>query len=450
MNIRTTIGVFILAACNGARAPSAPSAPVEGDWTYDVDATNSPVVNITAIYRGAQSTRFVMGIEPKSVELLQEGKWVTVAADGDGWTLPACKNLCSIRYTVDFANAPLGFDQSVKSGTKGHAGYLSPSYAFLMHPDPIYYARINVNVHGGSFVSGIKPRMRSTEFGEGSFAAFGELRTRTIALPTATLDVAILGDEKVAMGDDTIELWAGRAGKAVAQLWGRFPVDRCAVFVVPIDGPEEVVFGKVLSLGGPAIATFMGNAMRAEDIPNDWVLVHEMIHLGFPTFLGEGRWLGEGVATYYEPILRGRAGFRDATSVWKGFAHEMPRAKPRGTELALEKRGDIDSIYWGGAFFMLMADVRIRRETHGKKSMDDVMRTVWQKGGDATRVWRVADVLRVGDEVTGTHVLTTLHAELAVNGKAVDPLHELESLGVAESGISNDAPLAWIRKAILE
>lgn len=447
---RCTFGFLVIAACNGAPEPRTAPPPAEGSWAYDVDATDSPVVRVTAIFRGAQSTRFAMGIEPKNVELLQNETWVTVKADSEGWSLPACKDLCSVRYTVDFTTAPLGFDQSVKSGSKGHAGYLSPSYAFLLHPDPIYYAQIDVNVHGGRFASGIKPRMRSTEFGEGSFAAFGELRTRTVALPSSTLDLAILGDDTVAMGDDNVELWAARAGKAVSQLWGRFPVDRVALFVVPIDGPDDVVFGKVLSLGGPAVATFMGDAMRAEDIPNDWVLVHEMIHLGFPTFLGEGRWLGEGVATYYEPILRGRAGYRDPTGVWKGFAHEMPRAKPRGTELALEKRGDIDSIYWGGAFFMLMADVRIRQETQGKKSMDDVMRAVWQKGGDATRVWRVADVLRVGDEITATHVLTKLHAELAVNGTRVDPTHELESLGVSESGVSDSAPLAWIRKAILQ
>src|SRR5438874_1281123 len=147
--------LLALAACNGAPEPKAAAPAAQGDWTYDVDATDAPVVKVSAIFRGAQSARFVMGIEPLGVEVLENDKWIAIKADGDGWTLPArCKDLCAIRYTIDFALAPLGFDQSVKSGSKGHAGYLSPSYAFLIHPDPIYYARISVNVHGGKFVNG--------------------------------------------------------------------------------------------------------------------------------------------------------------------------------------------------------------------------------------------------------------------------------------------------------
>jgi hypothetical protein len=402
------------------------------------------VVRITAVFRATQSTHFVLGVTPKSVELEQNGAWTPVDPK-DELTLP-CAERCTVRYVVDFADAPAGWGESVASGSKGHKGYLSPSWVWLLHPEPITYANIAVTMHGQRFVSGVRDRMRSMDFGEGSLAAFGELRTKSVTLPTAKLDVAILGDDSIAMGDDAVAGWIERSGKTVSLLWGRFPVDRAAVFVCPVAGRDDVVFGQALSLGGPAIKTFMGTEMKASDIPMDWVLVHEMVHLGFPTFLNEGRWLGEGVATYYEPILRTRAGHLEPKKLWSWFAEQMPRAATRGKR-PLEGRGDIDSIYWGGAFFMLQADVAIRKETGGKKSMDDAMRAIFAKDGDATHVWSVSDVVRVGDEATGTHVLSTLVEAEAVRGEEVDPVRDLAALGVSEKGIS-DVPLGWIREGI--
>jgi hypothetical protein len=446
MNRRTVFFAILGAIACGAPTPKPIAKPTISEWTFDVDASNSPVVTITAAFRSAASTRFVLGIVPRSLEIQQNGRWIALAPKDD--FAVACADLCTLRYVIDFADAPTGWGESVRTGSKGHQGIMSPSWAWLLHPEPIPFATIGVSMRGTRYLSGVRARMGSADFGEGSLAAFGELRRRTIAVPSATLELAIVGDDPIAMGDDAVSAWAERSGKTVSLLWGRFPVDRCAIFVSPVAGQGDVVFGQALSLGGPAIKAFMGTEMKSSDIPQDWVLVHEMVHLGFPTFLNEGRWLGEGVATYYEPILRSRAGHLDGKKVWSWFAEQMPRARTRGKR-ALEGRGDIDSVYWGGAYFLFLADVRIREETGGKKSLDDAMRAIFSKDGDATHVWRVADVLRVADEATGTKVLSTLHDEQAVRGVEVDPEAELARIGVTPKGLV-DTKLVWIRDGIVK
>lgn len=450
---------LLLFAC--ATPPKAP-APRPSAVRYEVVA-QPPALQITATFENASPT-LVVGLTPDRVERREGDAWIEVPSREGAYEIPACASRCTVRYLIDLRKGDFDLDH-VRSGSPGHEGYLAASYAWMLRPEPMPAARIATVVHAPSardasepatgafvraqFMSGLAPEMTSRDFGEGSFTAFGELRRAVVREGDAALDVTILGDRPLALGDAGVLRWSGRAAHAVAALYGRFPAPRAALFVVPVHEADEVVFGKVLSLGGPSIATFVGTEMKERDIDDDWVLVHEMIHLGFPTFLGEGRWLGEGVATYYEPILRARAGITSGAEVWKGFARSMPRAEAHGGELALEKRGDIDSVYWGGALFCYLADVRIRKETRGQRSLDDVMRGIFAKGGDATTVWRVADVLREGDAITGTHVLTALHEELAVRGSKIDARAELAPLGVGEGGALDDrAPLAWIRAAI--
>ena len=252
------------------------------------------------------------------------------------------------------------------------------------------------------FVSGMHPSdesglafsFRSYDLDEGSFTAFGPLRHYRVDVSGRTgrtgarVDVAVVGKQKYGMNDEEIREWIGDAAQVVTPLFGRFPVDRTTLFVVPAKGEDEVVFGKVLSLAGASVVLVVGDKMQAAARHRDWVLVHELFHLGFPTFRGEGRWLGEGLATYYEPILRARAGWTTEPEVYRQFARNMPRGMPaRGSSAGLAQRDDLDSIYWGGALFCFAADVRIREETRGKHSLDDVMRAALARGGDATKVW---------------------------------------------------------------
>lgn len=446
-----------IAACAAAiscghAAPRAPGPAAEGLWTYAVDATAAPRPRVEATFRGAGDTRLVAGVPIEDVSVVRAGRAESLVPDlGGALVVEECRTECTIAYRVDFAGAPRGLDEVIAVGDGPNATYLSPSYAWMLRPESGRFARIRTRFVGdaATFSTGAAPEMTTREFGEGTFAAFGPQRHAAIDVGGAKVELSILGSATFTLGDAGLTKWVGDAAAAIAGLYGRFPVPRIVVFAVPVDGADEVVFGKVLSLGGPSIAALVGTKLDSSAARDDWVLAHEMVHLGFPTFLGEGRWLGEGIATYYEPILRARAGLRDRRETWRGFARSMSRARAHGVELALEKRGDIDSVYWGGALFALLVDVRVRAATKNARSLDDVMRAVLARGGDATHVWRVRDVIAVGDAATGTRVMSELYERLAVRGEALDPLAELAALGVGDDGALRPAPLDWVREAIL-
>ncbi|HEX4514950.1 MAG TPA: hypothetical protein VH054_15500, partial [Polyangiaceae bacterium] len=274
---------------------------------------------------------------------------------------------------------------------------------------------------------------------------------RFVEAAGAKIEIVLVSDTKLALSDDEVATWVKEDAECVAQIFGHFPVDRASVFLVPIDGAGEVVFGKVLSLGGSSVIALTGTRLTKDETHHDWVLVHEMTHLGFPT-IGNVRWLTEGLATYYEPILRTRKGWRTPESLWDALAHSMKRGIPReGSELALDKRDSIDDAYWGGAIFMLLADVGIRRATGNKKSFDDVLRLIVSEGGDATAVWTLPEVVAAAKKATGTDVVADLVERLAVKGERVDLDALWRDLGVVRSphpALDDTAKDAAIRRSI--
>jgi hypothetical protein len=263
-----------------------------------------------------------------------------------------------------------------------------------------------------------------------------------------SIEVVRLGGD-IAFDDEQLRTWVRDAGGCVSSLFGAFPVET-SVFVIPVRGADEVVFGRTLSLSGASCAILVGDELPAARLHADWVLVHELFHMGCPSFVGEGHWLEEGLATYYEPILRARAGWMTERDLWAHFADQMRRGVPKaGEPPSIEERDDIDSTYWGGALFALLADVVLRE--HGS-SLDDTLRAVHARGGDATHTWKMADVFRVGDAQSKTRVLEDVYASFAVRGEAPELAGFFASLGVhVEAGgirLDDAAPRASLRRAI--
>jgi hypothetical protein len=452
----------IAVAC-GAR-PKAP-APSRAELELHVDARDPSAVRVTGHFRGGSSR--VLALPDETVPGVTSFEVGTAGAfrrvDPTKIDAPECVRDCDLRYTIDLGKAERSFEGVV---SVGDGTFVAPTPAWIAHPDPMPPGDMAITIDGAAeptdtftdvgFATGLRRRdathyfLPTPDYYEGSFAAFGKLRHRKIEVAGATIEIVLVGATKLAMDDAAIAKWIADDAACVAQLYVHFPVPRATIFVVPIEGSDTVRFGKVLSLGGASIIALTGASLPADKTHADWVVVHEMTHLGFPT-MGI-RWLTEGLATYYEPILRERAGWIDARALWKWFVEQMPRGVPdAGSELALDKRDTIDDIYWGGAIFMLLADVGIRSATDGKKSFDDVMRAVLGKGGDATVAWSLARVLAVAREATGTNVMSDLVQRYGVRGERVDLNALFTELGVVHHGsvtFDDSAPKAAIRRAM--
>jgi hypothetical protein len=365
-----------------------------------------------------------------------------------------------VRYAVDL-DALSGSCRHMDCARRVGAAVLGTASTWMLRPEPTGDATIRVELRGGDatrFATGLRRApgggyvLRARELGEASYTAFGDFRRTMVGVPGATLDVVLLG-EPLAMGDAATLGWVKSAAGCVASLYGRFPVD-ATVFVVPASRGDGVVFGRVFSLAGASVVLLFGTEAKPASMHTDWVAVHELFHLSTPSFVGEAHWLEEGLATYYEPILRERAGWMTEADLWRHFAEAMPRGlRKEGDPPALDDRDDIDSTYWGGALFALVADVRIRKQTGGAHSLDDVLRAALAELGDATHAATLADFVRVGDAATGTHVLADLVAHDAVAGEPIDLDGVWRELGVVEAPggsvtLKDDAPQAAARRGI--
>ena len=165
---------------------------------------------------------------------------------------------------------------------------------------------------------------------------------------------------------------------------------------------------------------------------NDWVLTHELIHTGMPFIRGRGTWFMEGAATYVEPIIRARAGWKTEEEVWREWVDNMPQgveAFSRGLANASGRQN-----YWAGATFMLLADIAIRRASNGAKGLDDCLAGVLWSGLDGGQRASVADYAAACDRATGTTAMSTLVDRHFNKAEPVDLAALWKELGISLVG----------------
>ncbi|HJV86792.1 MAG TPA: M61 family metallopeptidase [Noviherbaspirillum sp.] len=194
-------------------------------------------------------------------------------------------------------------------------------------------------------------------------------------------------------------------------------------------------------------------------------------------------WLFEGFTSYYDDLMLVRSGLIDETAYFKLLAKTINgvlRGSGRTKQSVAESSFDawtkyyrqdenspnaIVSYYAKGSLVGLALDLTIRTETKGRKSLDDVMRALWQRygrdfysaiGGEGVSE---AGVERLFDEVTGLKLkrffdryvrgtddlpLTKLLAPFGVevSDKRKDGKEAKASLNVRTTRDGNDCKLA--------
>jgi len=247
------------------------------------------------------------------------------------------------------------------------------------------------------------------------------------------------------------------AASAVATYYGRFPVDKARVLIIPVAGREGVLQGTTWGnmRGFPGFTRIrIGQHTTQADLNEDWTMTHELVHMAFPSMPDDQHWIEEGLATYIEPIARVMTGNLTAQEIWGDMVRDMPKGEPGPGDEGLDRTHTWGRTYWGGAMFCLVADVEIRRETGNRKGLQDALRAIVAQGGTIDHDWELNRALAIGDQATGTGVLTRMYAAWKDKPVTVDLPGLWSRLGIrsASQGIEflSSAPEAKIREAITE
>ena len=278
----------------------------------------------------------------------------------------------------------------------------------------------------------------------------GQATTLTLAVPGARIRVQTEPGAFVRPWS-VFRHWIAHAANVVGAYYGRFPVTELHLSIVPVDG-RGVKTGNATALDKPRINVAVGRNSDVSDFEADWILVHEMIHLAFPSVAKRHHWIEEGLATYVESVARAQRGDLAAEFVWRGFVKGMPKGLPGPGDAGLDHTRTWGRTYWGGALFCLLADVAIREQTSGRYGLQHALRAIVAAGLSIQDQMLLAEVLRLGDQVTGVRVLTDLYLQMAKAPGRVDLPTLWEQLGVSvHDGVAvfdEAAPLAHIRRQI--
>jgi len=291
-----------------------------------------------------------------------------------------------------------------------------------------------------------------------AYAAFGRFEVRHVGVPGACLHVSLLGPP-VEMGNEALTRCLGGSARAASLMLGRFPVTEAGILAVPTPLSSSSPFGVVGRGTMPTVAILVGDRATEERLARAWVPVHEFSHLATPFIDRDAAWLSEGIATYYQEVLRARGGLQTPETAWRNLEDGFSRGRDDGTgrslrdeSRAMRQTASYRRVYWAGAAIALLADVAIRERSGGERSLDDALAHLNECCGDWDHAMRGDEAIARLDAVEDGGFGQVARRWLDRSGfPDVDPA--FDRLGIERAGgalvLGGDARAAALRDAIM-
>ncbi len=271
-------------------------------------------------------------------------------------------------------------------------------------------------------------RLGSTPADWPALTAFGRFEEQRLARAGGVLRVAILPPWK---GNELRRIEP--VADALVQAHGQLPLRDAQVLILPLPGQRAAApWGQVTRGGGSAVHLFVGAEASPGALKEDWTATHEFSHLLHPYLGDAGRWLGEGLASYYQNVLRARSNTLDADTAWErieaGFDRGAKEQRSPGLTLtqASRRMGSLRSymrVYWSGAAFWLEADLALRARG---SSLDAVLRSYADCCLAAAMRVAPEEFAAALDRIAGADVFVSRYHAYAESGAFPDlaPLHQ--------------------------
>lgn len=289
--------------------------------------------------------------------------------------------------------------------------------------------------------------------------AIGTFQPENIRMPGAYVRLAAIG--KLSAGQRSmVKGWIEESASSVTAAHGHLPQPGPQVLVVAT-GPanEAVVHGQVLRGGGLAAVLYIDETRPLSEFSSDWTATHEFSHMLLPYVSTRDRWLSEGLASYYQNVLRARDGRLDETQAWQNLYEGFKRGEKNthGGSLAKTTRngwGSTMRVYWSGAAILLMADIQLRRQSGDAQSLDTALKDLAGCCMANGITWRARDIFVQLDKLTGTEVFMNQYHKYVHADGFPDVDSVWKSLGIDVRSrrviLLNDGSLTEIRDAIMK
>ncbi len=263
-----------------------------------------------------------------------------------------------------------------------------------------------------------------------STVLFGRLQLAQVKLPGGTLNLAVATKKR--RTKDRYVAWTRRIAKSVVDEFGRMPVPSTQVVVIPTwIGSGSVPWGSVQRGNGSGLFLVPNNGATMAELVEDWTLYHEFTHLFHPYLGNRGRWVAEGFASYYQNVLRAKAGVITAEYAWErmlaGFARGEQQTR-RGRSVV---NGGLMRTYWTGAVMALELDIRLRQEH--RTTLGNVLGKFSGCCLPASRSWRPLRFMQKLDEITDTKLFTNIYREYSSGMEFPDYDDLLHALDIDDS-----------------
>jgi predicted metalloprotease with PDZ domain len=289
---------------------------------------------------------------------------------------------------------------------------------------------------------------------------FGDFTLRDIDVSGARIRLVILGNP-TAVEKDKLTIWIRYGTESIVALYGYYPLPNPQIVVFPI-GPFQsaVPWGDVQRDGGCVANLYVDQTRSLSELIADWTLIHELSHMIHPYINMDGRWLSEGIATYYQNVLQARVNTLTEARAWtklhEGFQRgikETEAGKPLiDVSNQVRQNQKFMRVYWSGVALALKADWTLRKE--GKGSLDEVMAGFQQCCLQPNRTWTPNEYMNKLDELSGRKIFTTLYQEYAYSDQFPDLNDVYSSLGFIPKKnkleFIDEAEGIMIRKSIMQ
>ncbi len=378
-------------------------------------------------------------------ECLEYGADIGAIARSDkvdvGWQmgddLVAAPQLWLLRVDGDLAEAQV--DVSLPSGWSISAPWRAAGATAAVH-------KSGATSSGGQTAHFSIPR---TPADWSAAVAFGRFEEERIALPGGVLRLTILHGTDLHGADPAqramLHKWFDRISQAILSAYGRLPLPEVQVLMIPIEGHSHghggVLFGQSVRGQGNSLQLLVDPTRPATDFDDDWMAVHELSHLMHPYLGDRGAWLAEGLATYYQNVLRARAGLLTPAQAWGELADGFARGASTQSTDTLEDAAArmhhthaFQRIYWAGAAFWLTVDNDLRRDSGDTIGLDTVLGRFGACCLPAYREWQPEDFVARLDALAGTSLIAKRYREFAAQRVFPDWTGVLSELGVDRDG----------------